>query len=464
MNPAELSRPAIGLTTPVLAHKSITVSAPSLQKTPKVGTAVPARIDLEPVYSALKSALGPEQWLIYKETIPQFLVGRLTQAEFSERIDPILASPTGEREHLHNQLIAAIYGNVTRDLPDQGLAPWVSANDKPSTAVGNKPSTGDAAERRLKGEVMQLPSRDRRRIKDLALNELDPYETLAGVFSEHHKAKAPRPLDVPPSAGGLNRMNWDLEIRKRYAQPLAVESGEFPDTSNVEARMLPFCYEYGLVSGHAPEAAQFVSVAAEVFIKEMLSTVFSRTRSNGSGELGGGSINPTEGTSWIQTHRYRKQLAREEGAARRGELARDKSGLLPVESRSAIEQGALGMADLRLALEMGECGMATFPIISQSIMFSYREGELEQWEDYTWMDDGTPKPRDPDADGDTRMGGGAANGTDHKTPAGASLPNGISHDGDAMDLDDFDEIWWEGADSDDGGILDGVLDSCLAVG
>lgn len=75
MNPAELSRPAIGLTTPVLTHKSITVSAPVLQKTPKIGTAVPARIDLEPVYSALKSALGPEQWLVYKETIPQFLVG-----------------------------------------------------------------------------------------------------------------------------------------------------------------------------------------------------------------------------------------------------------------------------------------------------------------------------------------------------------------------------------------------------
>lgn len=32
--------------------------------------------------------------------------------------------------------------------------------------------SGDAAERRLKGEVMQLPSRDRRRIKDLAQNEV----------------------------------------------------------------------------------------------------------------------------------------------------------------------------------------------------------------------------------------------------------------------------------------------------
>lgn len=98
--------------------------------------------------------------------------GRLNQAEFTERIDPILASPDGSREHLHNQLIAAIYGNVTREMPDQGLAPWVSANDKPSAAAGSKPVSGDAAERRLKGEVMQLPARDRRRIKDLVQNDV----------------------------------------------------------------------------------------------------------------------------------------------------------------------------------------------------------------------------------------------------------------------------------------------------
>jgi hypothetical protein len=99
-------------------------------------------------------------------------LGRLNQTEYSERIDPILASPNGEKDHLHNQLLAAIYGNLTREMPDVGLAPWVSANDKPTTGVGAKPVTGDAAERRLKGEVMQLPSRDRRRLKDLTANDV----------------------------------------------------------------------------------------------------------------------------------------------------------------------------------------------------------------------------------------------------------------------------------------------------
>ncbi len=103
--------------------------------------------------------------------------GRFNQAELSERIDPLLASTDGQKLHSHNQLIAAIYGNVTREMPDQGLAPWVSANDKPSAPVGTKPVSGDAAERRLKGDVMQLPSRDRRRIKDLIHNEV--YQTAS---------------------------------------------------------------------------------------------------------------------------------------------------------------------------------------------------------------------------------------------------------------------------------------------
>lgn len=104
--------------------------------------------------------------------MPRLVAGRLNQSEYSERTDPILASETGEKEHYHNQLLAAIYGNVTREMPDQGLAPWVSANDKPTTTTGTKPVSGDAAERRLKGEVMQLPSRDRRRIKDLMQNDV----------------------------------------------------------------------------------------------------------------------------------------------------------------------------------------------------------------------------------------------------------------------------------------------------
>lgn len=91
-------------------------------------------------------------------------LGHLNQNEFSSRVDYTICADA-KTVHLHNNFICALIGNLTRDLPDHGVASWVSANDKPSLV--SKPVSGDAAEQRLKTEVMQLPPRDRRRIKGI---------------------------------------------------------------------------------------------------------------------------------------------------------------------------------------------------------------------------------------------------------------------------------------------------------
>lgn len=249
--------------------------------------------------------------------------------------------------------------------------------------------------------------------------------------------------------------DYDLEIRKRYAQPLAVESGEFPDVSNIEAKMLPICYEAGLSGGHAPEAAQFMSIATETFIKQVMASIFSRTRSNGPGDSGNAGFGA--GNAWIQTHKYRRKLQKEEEAFQRGEITRDKSGLLPIEAKAASERGPLGMADFRIALEMGDCGLANFPIVAKSVIYDYREGELENWDDHTYIDGREVRPT---TDGDVEMGGMVVNGG---KPDGL-LPNGVNHE-DAMDIDnEEDDMPWEGADPEDGDFLNSVLDTCLAVG
>jgi transcriptional coactivator HFI1/ADA1 len=75
IDPAALSRPSVSLSTPILSTKSLSISAPGSQKTVKTSQFIPARIDLEPLYSALKSTIGPEQWLVYKESTTEFLLG-----------------------------------------------------------------------------------------------------------------------------------------------------------------------------------------------------------------------------------------------------------------------------------------------------------------------------------------------------------------------------------------------------
>lgn len=207
--------------------------------------------------------------------------------------------------------------------------------------------------------------------------------------------------------------------------------------------MLPFCYEAGLVNGHTPEAAQVMTIAAETFIKELLSSVYTRTRSNGPGDSGSAGFGA--GAGWIQTKKYQRQLRREEAAFMRGELPKDKSGLLPIEAKAASERSPLNMADLRLALEMGDCGLATIPIVTTSVIYNYREGELEHWDDYSFINDWQP----PEFHESELLG------TDSK-----ALINGDIH-AEPMDID---EQWgWEGTDAMDMQQLDNVLDLCLAV-
>ncbi|EPS31235.1 hypothetical protein POX_h09533 [Penicillium oxalicum] len=418
IDPAALSRPDSSNAAKAAATTSSTAvkSSRSLPSVP--------RLDLEPAYTELKAAIG-DKWAEYKEATASFLLGHYNQNEYASRVDYFLCADT-KIEHLHNNFICAIFANLTRDLPDHGVAVWVSANDKPSLV--SKPVSGDAAEQRLKTEVMQLPPRDRRRIK--AIPERDPNDAPAPELEIYHQAKQIKlPSQVPASAGGLNKTNWELEIRKRYAQPLAADTGEFPDAESIYARMVPMCYEESLPGGASLPCAEFMAIATETFVKDVLSAVFSRTRCNGpSGTING-----------MMMRKYRQQLEREELAFTRGEIAKDTAtGLLPVEAKEAATRRSLGVRDLRLTLELSRGVLGHMPLVIDQIMGGYFEDELD-------------------------------------TSKQDRLPNGVSgvsehHVGkledDEMDLDndeDGDFSDWEGGTTFDREQLGSLLDDCLSM-
>jgi transcriptional coactivator HFI1/ADA1 len=219
-------------------------------------------------------------------------------------------------------------------------------------------------------------------------------------------------------------LDWELEIRKRYAQPLASEIGEFPDAESIHARMVPICYEESVVSGAGLPCAEFMAIATETFIKQFLSGVFGRTRSNGPS----GTINGT------MTRNYRRQLEREEMACTRGELVKNSTnGLLPVEAKEAANRMPLGVKDLRLSLELSGGLLGHMPLVVDQIMGGYVEEELE------------------------------AEREDQKF---ASLDNidegGQLFSGDEMDIDEAG--WdWEGGMTEDRDNLGSLLDDCLSI-
>lgn len=159
-------------------------------------------------YSVRKLSNRPVSQKLYKteaDKIPTPLSGQLNQNELFLQIGHFFTSDPSI-EHLHNQLISAIYGNVTRDLPEPGVAPWVSANDKPT--VLSKPVVGDAAEQRLKTEVMQMPARDRRRLKEVTDGDIpDPlnHSVALSIHDYLSYKQIKLPDSVPASAGGLSK-------------------------------------------------------------------------------------------------------------------------------------------------------------------------------------------------------------------------------------------------------------------
>ena len=157
-------------------------------------------------------------------------------------------------------------------------------------------------------------------------------------------------------------------------------------------------------------------------MKELLTHVYSKTRSDGPG--------------LVQTEAYKKRLRHEEEMCIDGigGITRDSAGLLPVER----EGGANGvqkltMTDLRIAWELGG---GHWGLLGGSMNWGiYGEGEDEE------IDVGV-------------------------TGTVMELDDGPT-DGDPMDVDDDEEEddWgWEGAGFGDREALGGLLDECLMVG
>ena len=227
--------------------------------------------------------------------------------------------------------------------------------------------------------------------------------------------------------------DWDLEIRKRFQQPLASETGEFPDAEAIHGRMVPICYEESLTNGCAATCAEFMAIATEQYIKEVLSAIYSRTRSNMPASSGNGII----------THKFRRQLEREEEALLRGDLLRGAtSGLLPVELKESMIRRTMGMSDLRLALEIGDCGLGQMPFVVQRAIGGYLEGELEDY-----LREGVEEEL---------VENGAMNGVELSNGA-----NGVHADESLIDDSDWG---WEGGGAADREALNSLLSECLDIG
>ncbi|KAI5821468.1 transcriptional regulator of RNA polII, SAGA, subunit-domain-containing protein [Pyronema omphalodes] len=342
MDPLALMKnPAIGSATSTSSKTingaasapTLSPAAPGPNNTKMSPPSVAPRLEVQPYHEALKNALTKENWMAYTEALNKFLRGRLSDQELVEEIGTFIKGP---KVRLHNSLLTAMVSNMMRDAPSADVATWVSASDKPNSV--SKLQAGDINERRLKKEVMAISARERKRIKDQVPDKNENIEDMLGnMLNDYHIAKQVKPPEPPARSATIGKTNWESEIKQRYTLPLASETGEFPDVDNIRLRMLPICFEEGVPSGCTHDTANFMNVAAETFVKEILTTVIGRVRSNGP--------------KYIQTDQYRKLAPR---------------GRWP--PASATEHPLLGMHDMRLSLTLGDNYLTQMPLSMKKIM------------------------------------------------------------------------------------------------
>ena len=302
------------------------------------------------------------------------------------------------------------------------------------------------------------------------------------------------PDNIPASAGGLNKtskptpfslypyqnriiiliqtqLDWDLEIRKRYTHPLFHETLEFPDAPTIANRMLPICYEEALPNGPSDQCAEFMATAAEMFVKDVVGSVLSLTRSN---------LISAGAKSGIVTKNRSRGVDR--GAKKGSKAGTEAAGAIREEGGLGTSgQPPLGISDLRVALSIAACSLGPMPDVVTDIMGGWPEGVLEDWETFQPDDDEDAVPLDLDigngisltsttdeqqrkiSDAGKAAAGSAvllANGV-----GGAKGPgNSAAINGNATSMEEPAVPEWAGSSYEDRERLFGLLDQCLSVG
>lgn len=167
----------------------------SISRSSPVGTtAVPAstpnkpakparRIDIEPIMRELTATLG-DRWPLYRDTVTDFVIGKLNRWEFDETLQGILS---GNVFKMHNQFVLSLLANALRDPPPPNNLEWSRRRKDHSRG-----SRGDVMAKRLKAEVMALPVRERRRLKAILREPTRKVATVPSVMLESRISKLPR--------------------------------------------------------------------------------------------------------------------------------------------------------------------------------------------------------------------------------------------------------------------------------
>lgn len=238
------------------------------------------RSELETLIKEFQTKLGP-QWEKYHETLSLFLVGKLSRTEFVAGIRPILDSQA--LINYHNKLLLLNFANSLRDIPLDLSNEAVASFWNKKVPKSNKVKSSQYE--KFKQNIMELPIRERRRIKNITKESGKKNKLSAGITLTRHTLLPKIPMIQDKDKQQLNVNNlvqWQQDVVKGINTPIATQNYELPDYDNLLKRILMTMREYGLTGMLNAQVLEVILLGLESHLKNVIESAIdvSKYREN----------------------------------------------------------------------------------------------------------------------------------------------------------------------------------------
>ncbi|EGW31535.1 uncharacterized protein SPAPADRAFT_62127, partial [Spathaspora passalidarum NRRL Y-27907] len=257
----------LAASNPSLSPTTTTASAPH----PVL--AVPAskgksnkRLELERLIREFQTKLG-NNWEKYHETLSLFLIGKLSRAELVSTITPLLKD--GLLKY-HNKLLLLNFANSLKDGPLDFSNEFASFWNKKAAKSTKVKST---QYEKFKQNIMGLPIRERRRIKNITRDSGKRGKLNAGITLTRHTLLPKIPMIQDKEQQQLqvnNLVQWQQDVVNGINTPIATENYEIPDYDNLSQRVLMTMREYGLTGGLNAGVLEVLLLGLETHLKNIV--------------------------------------------------------------------------------------------------------------------------------------------------------------------------------------------------
>ncbi|KAG2736111.1 hypothetical protein G9P44_000201 [Scheffersomyces stipitis] len=224
------------------------------------------RSELEALIHEFQSKLGND-WEKYHETLSLFLIGKLSRAELVAIIKPILKD---NLIRYHNKLLLLNFANSLKDGPldysNEFSSFWNKKAQKSSKVKSSQYE-------KFKQNIMGLPIKERRRIKNITRDSGKKGKLSAGITLARHSLLPKIPMIQDKEQQQLqvnNLVQWQQDVVNGINTPIATQNYELPEYDNLSRRILMTMREHGLTGGLNASVLEMILLGLESHLKNII--------------------------------------------------------------------------------------------------------------------------------------------------------------------------------------------------